>query len=154
MSETTPTAELTAETIEEIERKARGALESVETDWWTVSEDSRDLLSTVSLEDLAHIAACSPVAILKLVNAARLAAERGERIRELEAELAELRRSPSLLRPAVVVPALDLKDPETAAKLARGAAIHRSLREPCTVHNLDADGICIKCDRRIAPRVP
>jgi hypothetical protein len=55
----------------------------------------------------------------------------------------------SLLRPAVVVAPLDFSDPETAAKLARGAATMRALREPCTAHNLDTNGICIKCDRQI-----
>jgi hypothetical protein len=57
---------------------------------------------------------------------------------------------PSLLRPAVVIRPEDM----TPEALARGAELRRSLREPCTRHNLDANGICIKCARRIQTKVP
>jgi hypothetical protein len=66
----------------------------------------------------------------------------------------ELAERGSLLRPAVVVPALDMSTPEGRDAMVRGAAVARSLREPCTVHNLDEQGICIKCDRRIGTHVP
>lgn len=76
--------------------------------------------------------------------------ERAGRVRA-EARIAELEAQPrSLLRDPVHI---DLSK-VTPEQLARGAAVHRSLREPCTVHNLDERGFCIKCERLIRPHVP
>jgi hypothetical protein len=178
MNETTPPDELTAETLDELERLERVAtrgpwfIEGAHMDYairgnqtgsqdgWAIADNVFELEARGTDADVKRRARDAALVLAlrnaapALIASARLAAERGERIRELEAELAELRRPPSLLRPAVVIPPLDLKDPETAANLARGADTARALREPCTRHNLDADGICIKCDRRIATRVP
>lgn len=72
------------------------------------------------------------------------------RIFDLERRVEELEARPqSLLRGAVVAPRLDLSKPEDREKLARGAAVHRSLREPCTVHGPDEYGDCYKCGRRV-----
>lgn len=57
----------------------------------------------------------------------------------------------SLLRPAVKPPPLPDDPAERAAVLARGAAVHRSLKEPCTVHRFNSLGHCEKCGGRRDP---
>lgn len=79
---------------------------------------------------------------LKQETGARKRAE--ARVVELEARPGSLLREPARIDLSKVTP----------EQLARGAAVHRALREPCTVHNLDEHGFCIKCERRIRPHVP
>jgi hypothetical protein len=93
------TDDLPTETLLELERRAKAAQE------WAVThpDEFDDMEIDVGHETIAElVACCAPGVVLALVNSARLAAERGERIAELEALLAlpenEVRRRLDLKR--------------------------------------------------------